>query len=325
MKRLRFATAMAVMSAFVVSATALLAPAAYGAPADNGDTDVRIDDDAGSIEVEIEIRAPGTTRPGVGRVPRPFYWRYERINIENKGGIGPAGAAVFIEAGGVEAPPRPPVVSEEAERLGIPCGTYRNGVVLYGFVNLARQYRRSTNEIVATRYVCVPVNAPAVPPGGEAPTFAEIWRAIPIPRPSVNFSPKVTGLTGMETWFWNTQNSEIQIAASLDGWTAVGTARLTALEWRMGDGAIRRVDGTFERPVPPSSEQAHALAYTYETKGNYTVAVIAEWEGRATVTSPGGITTAENLGTARLAPVTRPYTVLEAIASLVATPPTRRP
>ncbi len=70
MKRLRFAVAMAVTaavtSALVVSATALLAPVAYGAPLDNGDTDIRIDDDTGTLEVEIEIRAPGTTRPGVG-------------------------------------------------------------------------------------------------------------------------------------------------------------------------------------------------------------------------------------------------------------------
>jgi|GEM_PF-3106135 len=246
-----------------------------------------------------------------------YFWRYVPIDGGGSWGVSlDAAAAAFLAAGGIPAPggATPPGLPAGA----VACGVRQGGVLVDGQVLLAEEVQRSTSAVVLRRFVCVALRG-AAPPVNASPTYAEIWRDVAIPMATVNVSPKVTGLTGLPTWFWYDQPTVVQVNVTLNGWTVTGTAKLTRVEWDTGDHQVAAVDGTFDAPVGVSTEHDHAAEHVYETKGRYDLGVVTEWTGRAHITGPFGENTDESIGVFRLDPVARAYDVLEARAALIPT------
>lgn len=262
-------------------------------------------------------RAGGAGSPGAGSLS-PFFARYIKL-ADSPGGVfgGSEGAVAIFESGNIPPPMPPPA---DWDGFGHPCGARQGGAIVFGVIASAEKIDRATNRILARHYVCLPLHGAPQAPWAEPPTIQEIWRSVPVPTPMVLVSPKLTGLTGMETWFWYDQATEVQISVNLDGWTVTGTARLTSVEWDTGDHHTRHVEGTYDAPVRPSTEEHHAAHYVYETKGHYVVSVTAQWSGRVHLAGPDGDATDADIGTLRLVPVTRDYDVLEVRASLIPTP-----
>lgn len=253
---------------------------------------------------------------GTGGTARPFYWRYTPMTTEGldvEGGLALGYAA--REAGDIPPPtPYPP----DAPAGAAPCGVSRGDVIVFGIINYAEEIQRSTGAVIGHKYICVPLHGAPSPPTAAAPTLAEIWKAVPVPHPNVLVSPRIAGLTGMETWFWYDQPTEVQVNVTLDGWMVTGTARLTRLEWDTGDhDGTLHVAGTYDTPVQTSTEHDHAARHVYETKGRYVLSTTAEWTGRVHLTGPAGEDTDEGIGTLRLVPTTRDYDVLEVRSQLI--------
>ncbi|MFN8036931.1 MAG: hypothetical protein U0V73_13430 [Acidimicrobiia bacterium] len=323
---IRRARPAAILTGVVLLVCALGTPYAHGdgggGPRD-GETAAGCTGSDAALSCGVVVHTPGEGGEGGASggpgVARPYYWTYE-VTVFRPGGPLPGGvvSGVFEQAGGIPAPsgPNPPGLTPGA----IACGARQGGSIVDGQATTAREVQRSTGSVVASRIVCVALRGGAVPPLDAAPTYAEIWRNVALPRPVVLVSPKVTGLTGMPTWFWYDQTNLVQVDVTLNGWTVTGAAHLTQVEWDTGDHHVASVGGTFDAPVPLSSERDHAAEHVYETKGTYPLGASTEWEGRVHVTGPNGEASDEDLGTFRLAPAIRVYDVLEARASLIPEP-----
>lgn len=320
----RFATVAITLALTLGYATCNIAPtfaAAGGGDGAKDPTEAGCSGGEGGLQCGVVVTTPGgVASGGSGTVARPFFWQYEVLVFGSGGAVSiDVAAAAFQQAGGIAAPGggTPAGLTPGA----VACGTRQAGALVDGQVALGQEIQRSTGQVVATRYACLALRNAAAQPANAAPTYADIWRAVLIPKPTVNVSPKVTGLTGLPTWFWYDQANEVRVDATLNGWTVTGTARLTRVVWDAGDHHTASADGTFDAPVPQSTEHDHAAEYVYETKGSYQLGVVTEWTGRVHITGPAGENADEPIGTFRLAPVARVYDVLEARASLIPSPP----
>jgi hypothetical protein len=155
-------------------------------------------------------------------------------------------------------------------------------------------------RVLSNSVVCVPFtteDGAAVPRLPEPPTLAETWRAAQLPTPTILTDPSTRGITGLETRVWADGTNRKSIAATIRGFRIVGTATL--------EHYTISIDGG-----PP--ENAPNGRYTFETKGNHTIAIGAVWRGTATLTGPGLATpiVLPDIGTATLS-TTRTYPVNE--------------
>ncbi len=160
-----------------------------------------------------------------------------------------------------------------------------------------------TGAIVDDRFECVafvngdPTQRPAAPPVPAVPTFGEAWNSVQLPPPAVTLDPARRGITGLDTRISTGGATTVTISATIRGYTITGTATL--------DHYSISVDGQ------PATD-AGTGHYTFETKGNHTVAVSAVWHGVAAITGPdlpGGLPTVD-LGNATITS-TRTYPVNE--------------
>ncbi|HEV7525767.1 MAG TPA: hypothetical protein VGP92_12430 [Acidimicrobiia bacterium] len=160
-----------------------------------------------------------------------------------------------------------------------------------------------SGAIVDDRFQCVafvngdPTQRPPEPPLPAVPTFAEAWNSVQLPAPTVTLDPARRGITGLDTRISTTGATTIVIAATIRGYTITGTATL--------DHYAISVDGQ-------AATDAGTGHYTFETKGNHTIAVSAFWHGVAAITGPGlpnGLPTID-LGSATITS-TRVYPVNE--------------
>lgn len=163
--------------------------------------------------------------------------------------------------------------------------------------------RDSTGAIVDDRIQCIapvvggdPAN-PALPAAPALPTFGEAWNSAQIPAPTVVLDPDARGITGLDTRISTTGPTELILAATIRSYTITGVVTLDHYEISV-DG----LPATF-------SSRDH---YTFETKGDHTVAISAVWHGIATVTGPDVPAALRNidLGTATIT-ATRTYPVHE--------------
>lgn len=161
----------------------------------------------------------------------------------------------------------------------------------------------AAGKIVDDEYICVaftngdPAIRPPIPALPAVPTFGEAWNSAPIPPPVVTLDPATRGITGLDTLISTAGPATVTIAATIRGYTITGTANL--------DHYAISVDG---QPVI----DAGAGHYTFETKGDHTVAVSAVWHGTAVITGPALAVgrPAIDLGLATVTS-TRTYTVHE--------------
>jgi len=157
--------------------------------------------------------------------------------------------------------------------------------------------------IVDDRFECVAFEnddvsqQPPAPPVPAVPTFAEAWNSAPIPAPRVTLDPPTRGITGLDTRISTAGPKTVVVAATIRGYTITGTATLDHYEISV-DGA--------------APTDAQTGDYTFDTKGDHTVAISAIWHGTAAITGPelpGGLP-AGDIGTAAITS-TRTYPVRE--------------
>jgi hypothetical protein len=161
----------------------------------------------------------------------------------------------------------------------------------------------TTGAIVDDRFECVAFanddvsQQPPAPSIPAVPTFAEAWKSAALPAPKVTLDPPGRGITGLDTRISTAGPTTVVIAATIRGYTITGTATLDRYEISV-DGA--------------EPTEARTGDYTFETKGDHTVAISAIWHGTAVITGPDlpGTRPAFDIGTAAITS-TRTYPVRE--------------
>jgi hypothetical protein len=128
---------------------------------------------------------------------------------------------------------------------------------------------------------------PPEPPLPAVPTFGEAWASAQLPSPAVTLDPAARGITGLDTRIATAGPTAVVIAATIRGYTITGTATLDHYEIS--------VDGQ----AATNSDSGH---YTFETKGNHTIAISAIWHGAVAITGPDIPTTlaAVDIGSATI-------------------------
>lgn len=152
-------------------------------------------------------------------------------------------------------------------------------------------------------YICVLNGAAPPPPPPPPPTPAEIWAHVPLSSGSIGVSPPTEGITGMVTWFWyRGDTSGVGVSVSIRGYTVQVRAKPVKFTWDSGDGTR----GTGRSA---GNEAAPGLTHVYERKGDYTIQMVAAWEGSYTF-SGYGVSSGGSLGSVSVTS-TRPYHVFE--------------
>lgn len=146
--------------------------------------------------------------------------------------------------------------------------------------------------------------APAAPPSA-----AEALAAADLPVASVPTSPEVTGLAGLENWFWYEGPIELPVTVTLDGWTGTATARAVAWHWDFGDGAGAT-------STTPGSAEDPAVTHVYTSKGTKPIVLTVTWQADFTLTG-FGLSVQSGLGSVDVAGATRDYLVEEREAVVV--------
>lgn len=136
----------------------------------------------------------------------------------------------------------------------------------------------ATGTIVDDRFVCIPIviggdpaAPPPAPPIPAVPTFGEAWASARVPGPTVVLDPETRGITGLDTLISTTGPTTLVINAIVRGYTIVGTVTLDHYTIAVDD-------------QPPTD--ANTGHFTFETKGNHTIAISTIWHGTSTITGP---------------------------------------
>lgn len=154
---------------------------------------------------------------------------------------------------------------------------------------------------------------PGDAPPWDAPSAAEIWQQMPLPRRGIGASPPGTvdwpGITRLTTFLWSDPRPATTAAVSLRGFSVTVTATPIAYAWSFGNGVIEVVGD------PPSA------IVPYTRRGDYDVTLFVVWEAHAhLVYSAWGLDLGVmDLGTVTL-PEHRTYHVAEVRAVLRTTP-----
>ena len=167
---------------------------------------------------------------------------------------------------------------------------------------------RATGAIVQSRVTCVPIPGPGTigsgPVVAQPPHLGDIWQHAPIRPPTLGLSPPNEGVTGLDTRYWSTSPSVVDIDVTLAGWRVRGRAVRRAVAIDPGEGPVQfRPDG--------GSANRPAAHHVYERHGSYVVQSAALWD--ATVTLSGhGFTSGRptSIGTA-IVSVSGTYPVVE--------------
>ena len=131
-------------------------------------------------------------------------------------------------------------------------------------------------------------------PGGSAmsqpppppPTATQVWQSAtgwePLVSSTIQVSPNSTGLTGLSSWFWlsNDTTALPPLTLTVAGYTITATASIQSYTWMFGTGDQ-------EPAYSPGSSAHPAATYTYQAVGAYQVTVIAHYVGSYTISGHG--------------------------------------
>lgn len=134
--------------------------------------------------------------------------------------------------------------------------------------------------------------AQAAPP--PPPTQQEVlqtdtsWE--PLESSGIQVNPGTLGLTGLACWFWlaNGQTALPTISAAVGGYSVSASMSISSYTWVFGDGDTATA-------YAPGNESDPAVTYTYQSKGLYTVSVIAHYVGSYTYVNAAGVAVTEPL------------------------------
>jgi hypothetical protein len=240
---------------FAVVAVVALAALGSSAPAHASEVGVGSVSGSGEVVVGISVAGPGSETPGQSgdAAARPMVHYLVSWSVD----------------------PTPAQTGSLNGLCAAPGGTAQQPVFgfLYHLVGTD-----AAGAIVDDRFVCIafpngdPAQRPPLPAVPAVPTLGEAWNHAQIPAPTVTLDPANRGITGLDTRISTSGPTTVAIAATVRGYTIAGTATLDHYEIS--------VDGQ-------AATDAGSGHYTFETKGNHTVAVSAEWSGTATLAGPG--------------------------------------
>ncbi|MGH2961394.1 MAG: hypothetical protein ACRDL3_04255 [Solirubrobacterales bacterium] len=116
---------------------------------------------------------------------------------------------------------------------------------------------------------CYTLVGPGGAPGGPGLNPEAIADSVadrlPLLPGRLQTSPRVTGLTGSDSWFWlDPAPRTEELTVSLAGETVTVTAVPSRVEWRFGDGID--LSGGPGRPYRPGPPPADAVLHVYETR-----------------------------------------------------------
>jgi hypothetical protein len=165
------------------------------------------------------------------------------------------------------------------------CNAGGPGGIVFGWLYRIIAYTPD-GRIVADTHECVPFpdqndrSAPPPPPAlPEPPTIGEVWRAIQLPLPVVGANPVSRGVTGLTTRLWSGGAQTAVVAATIDGFTITGTARVVEYRFATDEGYLGAGN--------PGSAQSPAFTHDFATKGAHTLLVSSVWRATVAMTGPG--------------------------------------
>lgn len=220
--------------------------------------------DRGRLGVGVEVDAPGsqpvTIESGSHSLPRLVHYVATPLLAETVGSI---------------------------ENLCDASGAAVNGPdgIVFGWIYDVIALTRD-GRVLSDMHECVafpdPNNRagpPPPPPLPEAPTIGEVWRAVALPRPVVGVNPVSRGVTGLATRLWSGGAQTAQVAATIDGFTVTGVARVVEYRFATDEGYLAA--------GRPGTEGAPAATHDFATKGAHTLSVSSVWRATVTMTGPG--------------------------------------
>lgn len=144
----------------------------------------------------------------------------------------------------------------------------------------------SDDRVISDTHVCVafpdPNDRSAPPPAPTepvAPTIGEVWQAVGLPRPTIGVNPVSRGVTGLLTRLWSGGPQTAQVAATINGFTVTGTARVVAYRFATDEGYLGESG--------PGDESNPAATHEFATKGVHTLSVSSVWRASVTLSGPG--------------------------------------
>lgn len=218
----------------------------------------------GKLAVGIEVAASGSQpverEAGDRSLPRLVHYVYTALQPGRSGSL-----EVVCDASGASVTNPAPIV--------------------WGWLYDVVAYTKD-ERIISDTHVCVAFpdpndrsGPPPAPTRAEAPTIGEVWRAVGLARPVVGVNPVSRGVTGLTTELWSGGAQTARVAATVNGFTVTGTARVVEYRFATDEGYLGASG--------PGSETKPAARYDFATKGAHTLSVSSVWRATVTMTGPG--------------------------------------
>lgn len=205
------------------------------------------------------------------------------------------GVAVTIDAGSPSLPRLvhyvvKPLLSETLGSIEALCDASGNAVtgtagIVFGWIYDVIAYTND-GRVISDTHECVPFadpnNRSITPPAPvlpQPPTVGDVWRAVALPRPVVGVNPVSRGVTGLTTRLWSGGPQVARVAATIDGFTVTGTARVVEYRFATDEGYLGASG--------PGSEANPADTHLFATKGAHTLSVSSVWRATVTMSGPG--------------------------------------
>ena len=140
-------------------------------------------------------------------------------------------------------------------------------------------------QVIPPHLICLFPGDPGPDPPPAPPSqteFVEAARAALTTRSVMSPRQEIGGLTGLDTWMWCDDPSEVQVGVSLRGWTAAATMDSVGYHW-----AVEGVTGHTFDADRCGSENSPAASWMPETKGSYSIDLTSTWAGSWTLSYQG--------------------------------------
>ncbi len=127
------------------------------------------------------------------------------------------------------------------------------------------------------------------------------------------WNPKVTGLSGLETWLWCADPGEVVVSITIRGWTIEGHAGLADVDWNIDGPEQVWLDGSGRC----GSESSPSARWMPNITGTASVQATGTWGGWWSLSGYGRVLGTYDLGTVDVAGTPADYVIIEHVGVLV--------